>query len=45
MTGSSICVTYHIQMIIEWKLEIVNIVSNRLHIMEHTYRIVAYFRP
>lgn len=29
MTGSSICATYHMLMIIEWKLEIVNIVSNR----------------
>ncbi|MBB6020416.1 hypothetical protein HNR77_001477 [Paenibacillus sp. JGP012] len=29
MTGSSICVTYHMLMIIEWKLEIVNIDSNR----------------
>lgn len=28
MTGSSICATYHMLMIIEWKLEIVNIVSN-----------------
>lgn len=29
MTGSSICATYHMLMIIEWKLEIVNIDSNR----------------
>jgi|GEM_PF-4449497 hypothetical protein len=29
MTGSSICATYHMLMIIEWKMEIVNIDSNR----------------
>ncbi|PYE47538.1 hypothetical protein DFQ00_113132 [Paenibacillus barcinonensis] len=29
MTGSSIYATYHMLMIIEWKLEIVNIDSNR----------------
>ncbi len=38
MTGSSICLTNHIQMIIERKLEIVNIDSNRQEIKEASIR-------
>lgn len=38
MTGSSICLTNHIQMIIERKLEIVNIDSNRQEIKEASKR-------
>ncbi len=37
MTGSSICLTNHIQMIIERKLEIVNIDSNRQEIKEASF--------
>ncbi len=38
MTGSSICLTNHIQMIIERKLEIVNIDYNRQEIKGSYYR-------
>ncbi len=38
MTGSSICLTNHIQMIIERKLEIVNNDSNRPEIKGSSYR-------
>lgn len=37
MTGSSICLTNHIQMIIERKLEIVNNDSNRPEIKEASF--------
>lgn len=43
MTGSSICLTNHIQMIIERKLEIVNIDYNRQEIKGLYYRKTLIF--
>lgn len=43
MTGSFICVTYHNELIIEWKLEIVNIVSHRKLIIQKLLRKRAIF--
>lgn len=43
MTGSSICLTNHIQMIIERNLEIVNIDYNRQEIKDSYYRKILIF--